>query len=275
MNYSEKLLLVCDLDRTVLPDGPHPISKNAMLEFNEFVNKDRVILGYATGRSLDSTIIALKEYRAPLADFIIGDVGTSIYFLTNERYIYNKDWEREFEKDWRKTTANNIKKSLEDLSQLRLQELINQNKYKVSYYVPLDKGYNNVKHEIKKRLKIFDINIEILITANEIDRFCYLDIIPKSATKERALNYLIRHLEFSVENVVYAGDSGNDLGPLTTGCKSIVVNNASIKFKKEVKNLAKKKYISKNIYFAKGVLKGNNGNYAGGILEGLKYFGYL
>ena len=102
----------------------------------------------------------------------------------------------------------------------------------------------------------------------------YLDVLPQSATKEYALKYLQNRFKLQENDIVFAGDGGNDLGPLTSGYQAIVVNNASELFKKKVVEIAKAKSVLDSVYFAHGDFNGMNGNYTAGVLEGLNHFGF-
>ena len=52
--------------------GPAP-------HFAELVADDRVVLAYVTGRHRQLVEEAMEQYRLPQPDFVIGDVGTTIY----------------------------------------------------------------------------------------------------------------------------------------------------------------------------------------------------
>lgn len=164
---------------------------------------------------------------------------------------------------------------MKELSYLQLQEPEHQNTFKVSYYTPEDIDEKIVQNEITQRLLRLQISTTISISINHIDHFGYLDVLPASATKRHALQYLEKYFNLNTENIIYAGDSGNDIEPLTFGYKSIVVKNASEPFKEQVKTVASQKRVLEKVYFAKGDYDGMNGNYAAGILEGINFFGYI
>lgn len=71
--------------------------------------------------------------------------------------------------------------------------------------------------------------------------------------------------------MIYAGDSGNDILPLTYGYKGILVKNAPDEVKEEVLNIAKAAQISELVYVASGQYD-EDGNYASGVIEGIKHF---
>ena len=101
-----------------------------------------------------------------------------------------------------------------------------------------------------------------------------LDILPNSVSKVSALEFLVKTLQVDNSKVVYTGDSGNDILPLSGHWKSIIVKNAPEKVKAEVLVHKTKADSLENLYIAKG-MNGLNGNYSSGIIEGLKHFGFI
>jgi len=101
-----------------------------------------------------------------------------------------------------------------------------------------------------------------------------IDILPKIATKATAIEFLREQEHLSKKDVVYCGDSGNDIQPLTNGYRSILVNDAPEDVKETVSNIVAKNGNSDTLYIAHKT-KNLNGNYASGILEGLIHFGIV
>lgn len=72
--------LICtDLDRTLLPNGPQPESATARERFTALVAHPAVTLAYVSGRHRRLVEEAIEHYRLPIPDFVIGDVGTTLY----------------------------------------------------------------------------------------------------------------------------------------------------------------------------------------------------
>ena len=67
---------------------------------------------------------------------------------------------------------------------------------------------------------------------------------------------------------MYAGDSGNDRDALVMDCRAVVVNNARLEFKKELKSIVREKGIEGKIYFAHGDYGCDEGNHVRGVIEG-------
>ena len=71
-------VLATDLDRTLLPNGRWEADRGAIELFNQLTEKHRVLVAYVTGRNLDLTELAIRQYGLRYPDVLCGDVGSSI-----------------------------------------------------------------------------------------------------------------------------------------------------------------------------------------------------
>ena len=67
-------------------------------------------------------------------------------------------------------------------------------------------------------------------------------------------------------------DSGNDIAVLSSPIDSILVANAEVEVKQEAKALADKAGNANHLYIVQGGFFGMNGNYSGGMLEGIAHY---
>ena len=116
------LLLCTDLDRTLLPNGPQPESAQARELFRRFAAREEVILVYVTGRHKTLVREAIEIYRIPLPDYVIADVGSTIYRLEDNSWVYWQQWESEIEKAWNGYSCDELHSLLSGVRELRLQE---------------------------------------------------------------------------------------------------------------------------------------------------------
>ena len=91
-------------------------------------------------------------------------------------------------------------------------------------------------------------------------------------TLQTALEYIANELGADKSDVVFCGDSGNDVFPLTAGFSGVLVRNADDQLVANVKH-AMDKNPELKIYFAKGGFKGLNGYYTSGVIEGAYHYG--
>jgi len=141
----------------------------------------------------------------------------------------------------------------------------------LSYYISLKYDHKKLLKKIKLRLEEVNIKSNLIWSVDEEKNIGLLDILPKSANKYQAINYLMNKENFTLENTVFAGDSGNDLDVLVSPIKSILVANAH----EEIKNIIQKMQLEEAvnyIYIAQGKYLNLNGNYSAGILEGIVYY---
>ncbi|MEB3247569.1 MAG: HAD family hydrolase, partial [Synechococcus sp.] len=127
---SERLLICTDLDRTLIPNGPQSESPEARAHFATLAEHPEVSLAYVSGRHRALVEKAITNYRLPVPDFVVGDVGTTIYHVGREQdWLRQEAWEEEIGRDWAGLDHADIKALLHDLPDLRLQEHSKQNRY--------------------------------------------------------------------------------------------------------------------------------------------------
>jgi hypothetical protein len=96
--------------------------------------------------------------------------------------------------------------------------------------------------------------------------------LPASATKQTALEYVANEFGAAKEDVVFCGDSGNDIYPLTAGFCGVLVKNADDQLVENVKK-AMAESPGLRVYFAQGDFKGLKGYYTSDVIEGAYHYG--
>jgi sucrose-phosphate synthase len=240
-----KKIIITDIDYTLLGDD------NSLKEFIDMLDKYRDIIGFgvATGRTSDSAVQVLKEHNVPVPDLIISSVGSELYYNHDEKLIYSKGWESHITYKWNREA---IIKLLKQFDFLEYQEEDTQRKFKISYYA--DESKSNL-NKVKEALITNKIKANVIYSHGK-----FLDILPYRASKGKAIRYLSYRWNIPYENILVAGDSGNDREMLKGDLLGVVVANYS----SELESLKG----SSRLYFA-------NRKYAGGIIDGIKYYGFL
>lgn len=249
--------IATDLDRTLFPNGKAEYEEGSMEEFSKLIKKNKLYLIYITGRYKSLVDEGIKEHEAPTPDYIVCNVGTEIYEKSKEEFILDREWKKHIKKDWKGYDSKKVKEILKEVRGIQEQEDIKQSDVKQSYYIK-EKNKETIE-EINNRLKKSGLESEVVYSYDTEDEVGLIDILPKSSTKLGALNYLSEKIKLDKDNIIYSGDSGNDYLPLTAGFKGILVNNAPLELKEELKE---KVYIS-------------NKNYVAGIIEGAKHYGFF
>jgi sucrose-6F-phosphate phosphohydrolase len=268
----EQLLLCTDLDRTLLPNGPQPESENARNLFSRLVSLPGVTLAYVTGRHRELVKEAIKLYQLPQPDFVIADVGSTIYELQGNDWHHWEKWEREISLDWAGKSREDLQNLFNSISTLTLQEDTRQGRHKLSYYLPLESNLQAVISTMQSLLEETNIQAALVFSIDETAGVGLLDVLPACATKRYAIEFLMFERGFDLNNTLFAGDSGNDIEVLASPIQAVLVANAS----EEVRNIAQQQAESSGysdaLCLAQGGLLGMNGNYSAGILEGVVHF---
>ena len=218
---------------------------------------------------------ATREYALPLPDHVIGDVGTSIYTLSDHQWQPWHSWQEEIADSWQGYDRERLASWLADLRVLRLQEDAKQNIFKLSYYTPATIESGTLIEDINRRLLEHDVNTSIIWSLDETTGTGLLDILPAKANKRHAIEFAMQTLGFDISSTLFAGDSGNDLPVLTSPLWSVLVANGSEAVRLQATRMAKEQHTESALYLARGDRFGMNGNYSAGILEGLvHYFPY-
>jgi hypothetical protein len=265
--------IATDLDRTLLPNGNQPYD-NSMRLFTKIVKNEKLGLIFVTGRHLKLIEQAIRKYHTPHPDYAIAEVGTTIYKQEKGKFIEDKEWIKTVASLTKGWDLNAFKEMLSVIKDTRLQEEDKQNQFKLSYYIDnLEKSELIVK-DVTRLIKPACPDATIVYSVDETHDIGLLDILPKHATKLTALEYLRKKLKLKRKQVIYCGDSGNDILPLTSRYRSILVRNAIKEVRNTVKNLCLEKDCTDLLYNAQGYKK-LNGYYVSGIIEGLIKFGTI
>lgn len=266
------MLLCCDLDRTVLPNGHAKESPGVRELFAKLVREADLTLAYVSGRNIRLLQQAISDYHIPVPDYAIGDVGTTLYDIVDGNWQADTAWAEDIGTDWQQHDAQTLQNYLTDLDELELQEADKQNVHKLSYYVALDVPEQSIILRIRKHLEQHQIKTNIIYSIDEIAETGLVDILPQRASKYHAIEFLCNRLGVDKADTLFAGDSGNDLPVLISDIPSVLVNNAQAGVKKTARQLADRQGLAQQLYLARGGFYGLNGNYCAGILEGLAHF---
>ncbi|MGD8343935.1 MAG: HAD-IIB family hydrolase [Desulfobacterales bacterium] len=267
-----KILICCDLDRTLIPNGYQKESVHARPVFRRLVEQSHIYLAYVSGRDKKLILDAIEEFYLPVPDYAIGDVGTTLYCVSNGNWQLVDSWSDEIGKDWKGLGWDALAEFFEEIDDIRLQEPEKQNHHKLSFYTDQTAEHQRLIDRIHGVLVQKGIGANIIWSVDEISANGLLDVIPARANKLHAIRFLIQQEKFPESRTVFAGDSGNDLDVLTSGLRAILVKNATDEIRKKAVKTLSAKNMANRLYLPRGNFWGLNGNYASGVLEGLVHF---
>jgi len=265
-------ILATDLDRTLLPNGSWPADPGAIDLFNRMTERDELLVVYVTGRNLALTEAAIAQFGIRHPDVLIGDVGTSIRRYRDGDWQHDSGWNAHVRSSCPRWDAEAVRASLAGMDGVREQEREHCGPFKQSWYLEHDRRDAILQAVERAVAGRFDEVIVYSFDSRSGDGL--LDLLPRSATKQTALEYVAAELGIDKSGVVFCGDSGNDVFPLTAGFSGVLVRNADQQLVAEVER-AIEENPALRVYHAKGGFMGLSGYYTSGVLEGAHHYGIL
>jgi len=260
------------MDRTIIPNGRQPEHPDALQQFQQLCRLPEIILVYVSGRHLQLVKQAIVDYSLPEPEYVITDVGTKIWRRTRDEWTEMTTWQDVIAKDWTGHSNAQLQQLLKDVSFLALQEQSKQSTFKLSYYIPLNAEHKKVLGEVENRLIQLGVAASLVMSVDEIKQIGLLDILPLHATKLHAIEFLRQYLGYGLQEIIFAGDSGNDLQVLGSSIPSVLVANAEPAIKREALQLAEKNDCAESLYVAKHDTSTLGGNYTAGVIQGIMFF---
>ncbi len=242
-------LLVTDLDNTLVGD------EESLSQLNQWLVRARaeqgILLVYSTGRSLSSYHQLCQTTTLLTPDVLVTSVGTEVYSGNFEQP--DPQWSHHLQQNWDRALVCEIAKTFEALIP---QPDAEQRPFKVSYF--LDAAIADaVLAELSEALRKADLTTQLVYSGSKD-----LDILPQTANKGKALQFVQTQLDISVKQTIACGDSGNDIA-LFGQNRGIIVGNAQPELLTwHRQNPFPQRYLA-------------TAQYAAGIMEGLVHFGLL
>lgn len=259
--------LICtDLDRTLIPNGEPDESPDAAERFGALVSRPDVRLAFVSGRHRELVEEAIGTFDLPSPDYVIGDVGTSIYRIgRNGEWHPLSDWQRAIADDWNGHDGADLLAWLESVSALRAQESEKQNRYKASFYHDARVDRPALAGRVNALLESHGVKARLVFSHDDLSGAGLLDVLPARASKFSAIEALMAAESYPESHVVFCGDSGNDLEVLASPLRAVLVGNARQDVRREAVERSRKAGLSHALYLARE-------NYRGGMLEGILHY---
>ena len=242
----KRQLLATDLDGTFIGDD------TAMAALWEDLEHAGVVVAFSTGRHLPSIEQFYRETGTPhRADACICMVGTEIWHRSSDGYEKDRGWAEVIADGWDKQGVEAI---LGAIPEAVMQPEEWQSPFKSSYFLEAN-APERVAH-LREDLDRAGLNAKVVYSAGR-----FLDLLPHRSGKGGAVAYLAEQLGVAPDDVVTAGDTGNDLDMMRPelGFRAIAVGNAAEELRA---------FDTAGLYHAQAP-------YAAGIREGLVHHGFL
>jgi sucrose-phosphate synthase len=233
------------IDNTLLGDA------EALVKFTQLIRQQnrQVLFGIATGRRLDSVLKILKSHDIPMPDVLITSLGTEIYYPP--QLTADLSWNDHIDHWW---TPQAIRRIIAPLPGITPQNRSQQGRFKISYYY--DANIAPSMEEILTLLRQQEVSVNTTLSFGQ-----YLDFVPARASKGKALRYVARQWNISLDQVLVNGGSGGDEDMLRGNTLGVVVDN---RHREELLVLNE----TDQVYFAEGA-------HAWGILEAIAHYNFF
>ncbi|HEY9250269.1 MAG TPA: HAD-IIB family hydrolase [Rariglobus sp.] len=240
-------LFCSDLDNTLL--GNSESARRFSTTWKALPADTRPLLVYNSGRLVPDMQQLVAEGRLPMPDYYIGGVGTRIYDTRQKKSL--EEFSTRLREGWDRARAAEIAARTPGI---RGQPSDFQEEFKASWF--LENAPPEVLRDLERRLAEAGLETCVVYSSHRD-----LDILPRRATKGGALQWLAGHLRIPPEEIVVAGDTGNDSTMFRLpGVKGIIVENALPELFEATVDLP--------CYCSRLVM-------ADGVLDGLRHYGVI
>lgn len=262
-------LLASDLDGTLIPVGDDPGYPAAVRRLHALVaERTSLCLAYVTGRSHDDALAAIERHGLPRPQALASDVGTSV------RWSLAGGWRRDDEYHARAlaamggVTAAAVTEAVTGGTGFVMQDPRHQSPVKISFRRPAPDDPDGALEAARALLAARGWRLALVASRCVFSGDLLLDVLPGGVDKATAVQHIRKELHLSLDAVVYAGDSGNDLAPLTAGFRAVVVGDAAPGLADRIRDFAAHEGRPDSVHVsAKPHLHG--------VLEGASRFGIL
>jgi len=259
-------VLATDLDGTFIPlDGDIQNQSDLQILASQFALHD-ISLIFVTGRHFASVAQAIKDFQLPQPEWIICDVGTSIFQRQDSgEFIPVAAYQAYQDQIIAEMPIAALRKRLQTTAGLRLQEEEKQGRFKLSFYTAAA-HLEELVERVQAELDQTGAPYSIIHSVDPFNGDGLIDLLPATVSKAHALEWWHEAYDLNPKDIVFAGDSGNDLAALTAGYRTILVGNAARALAQQVFNLHRESGWKNHLYLARGKA-------TTGVLEGCRWFG--
>ena len=201
-------LLACDIDNTLTGcrEGARAFAR--WLSEN---NGSHALIA-ATGRSVVEAQRVLSEWDLPIPNTIISSTGTEIWRRAGHRFALCKEYAETIAQDW---DVMAVRAALQG-TDVTFQPVYEQRRWKISLF-----GKAEDVPALETHLHRAGVRARAIPSHGK-----FIDIIPGPAGKAAAIRFEAARLCLSEDQVIVAGDSGNDLDMLIWFERAVLPANA-------------------------------------------------
>lgn len=262
-------LLASDLDGTLIPVDADPGHPAAVARFRELLAaRPGLRLAYVTGRAADDALAATAACGLPLPHVLVCDVGTRILWSVPGGWRDDDEYHARALAAMGGIAAAEIVDAVTAASAFEPQEPSRQSDVKISFRLPASHDGDAALETVRDRLADLGWRLALVASRCVFTGDVLLDVLPGGVDKATAVQHVRKELRLGADAVLYAGDSGNDLAPLTAGFNAVVVSNAAPGLADRILAFAAAEGRPRTVHVA-------SRPHLHGVLEGASRFGIL
>jgi mannosylfructose-6-phosphate phosphatase len=247
VNKSVKLL-ASDIDGTLL--GDEAAAERFRCTWHALNRRERPLLIYNSSRATDDILSLVDAKLLPVPDYVIGGVGTVIADgrLRQQLQAFIRTLGPTFD-------AHAIAAVMQSVDGAAPRQETNRLPHKASWHLP-DAGDDRIR-DIATRFAAAGLDVKLIYSSGRD-----LDILPPAGGKGRALGWMCRKLAIGLDEVIVAGDTGNDREMFEMPhVRGVVVANALAELRQAVAS-------DRRHFLA-------HSSHADGVIEGLRHWGVI
>lgn len=261
-------VLATDLDGTFIPLKDNAENKEDLVQLARALKENNVTLTFVTGRHLESVQDAIARFALPTPDWVICDVGTSIYKRTeDDSFEIAQSYVDHLQSIVGEVDTSRLREEFASLESLKLQEEEKQGAFKLSFYCDAKK-LHTIHNEVLDRLTHGRLPYNMISSVDPFTGDGLIDLLPTDVSKAHALQWWTDHAGMDNKELVFSGDSGNDLAAMTAGYRTIVVGNAPAELMETVHQHYESRMQVDRVYLAEKTA-------TSGVLAGCRHFGLI
>ncbi len=241
-------LIASDIDGTLL--GDDAAAERFRATWKALPKRERPLLIYNSGRSSEDILSLVDANLLPAPDYAIGGVGTMI--AEGRMRARMEAFIKELGPPFDAAAITSIMGTIEGAI---LQAAADQHPHKASWH--LHDAERELINDIAARFASAGLDVKLIYSSSRD-----VDILPRTGGKGSALAWICRELAVDLDEVVVAGDTGNDLEMFEMPhVRGVVVANALAELRRAIAG-------DRRHYLARA-------SHADGMIEGLRHWGVI
>ncbi len=285
--------LATDLDGTFIPIDNDSEAQEAMQQIRGQLAGSGLPLLFVTGRHLEYVLEAIADDGLPQPDWILCDVGTSLYerYSSSDsqlnvgelpagtgpgiaktvqtlfaEYRPSQAFADQLDEIVGEIDVERVRREVGELPGFRPQEPFKQKRHKLSFYVEAS-AVDDHHLAAETHLAKHSLPYSVISSVDPFNGDGLVDLLPQDVSKAYALDWWCHDQGYRNDEVVFCGDSGNDYAALVAGYLAVLVANADRRLAKRVFRAHAEQGWSDRLLLASKTS-------TAGVLEGLRWFGW-